>query len=179
MSAPDDWCPECEGTGRELIEGGGTNPCPFGCTPPKPIPGSTACPKCHGSGQVGDEVCPLGCPHAPGAARAESRREVTPGLETDAGTVRYRVTERGPYAVAIAVFLEAEWRRDYEPAGKSRLDMHNNYVVEAMFAQRALCLVPLVTPAMLAKLDVVEAQLERVRARVEQMRAIRAERAEA
>ena len=61
-----------------------------------------------------------------------------PGLETDAGTVRYRVTERGPHAVAIAVFLEAEWRRDYEPAGKSRLDMHNNYVVEAMFAQRAL-----------------------------------------
>lgn len=60
------------------------------------------------------------------------------GLETDAGTIRYRVTERGPHAVAIAVFLEAEWRRDYEPAGKSRLDMHNNYVVEAMFAQGAL-----------------------------------------
>jgi len=110
VSAPDDYpgpndypgfCPGCEGTGRELIEGAGTGPCPFGCTPPKPIPGSTACPKCHGSGQVGDEVCPLGC------------------------------------------------------------------------------LVPLVTPAMLAKLDVVEARLERVRARVEQMRAIRAERAEA
>ena len=39
MSVPDDWCPECEGTGRELIEGGGTNPCQFGCEPPKPIPG--------------------------------------------------------------------------------------------------------------------------------------------
>lgn len=37
MSTPDDWCPACEGTGRELIEGGGTNPCPFGCVPPKPI----------------------------------------------------------------------------------------------------------------------------------------------
>ena len=37
MSAPDDWCPACEGTAVELIEGGGTNPCPFGCTPPKPI----------------------------------------------------------------------------------------------------------------------------------------------
>lgn len=88
-------------------------------------------------GMAGEQAMAIGL-GIPVEERRLPTREVTPGLETDAGTIRYRVTERGPHAVAIAVFLEAEWRRDYEPAGKSRLDMHNDFVVNAMFAQGAL-----------------------------------------
>lgn len=58
-----------------------------------------------------------------------------PGLATDAGVVHVVMGLTGAAALLVAVCLEGLFRRVYEPNGRTRLDMHNEMAIEALFAE--------------------------------------------